>query len=578
MERSQLTGMLLIFLMMMIYLQFFVEQPKPAQDPKKQEQTAFTPQKAEKQTQDNQKILADSAKAIQIFGEFAQSMKGTAQEVVLENQDVKFVFNTQGGRVKQVILKKYLDHHKKPVVLTDEKSAVMTLDLPTLDKKTIDLYQLFYQPSATALKIEKGKSSSITFTATVGDGKQITQTYTLKSGGYLLDYDIKLTGLDNIFNAKANAQFFWLDNLKRFDEDMYQNRYYTTVNFSTADGNFDYLTWPSPDPQRRQVSEKIHWVSFKQRFFTEAIIAKNRNFFQIDIAKTTNEKSETVVKTAQANLQIATQDLLKGKGNFTLYYGPNRYQVLDQTNIDNFSRNVSLGWDIVGFFARYLIIPLFALLENVTSNYGIILILLVLIVKTLLLPLTYRSNKSMAKMKVINDLIKPDLDEFKKKNNLEKAMLTMEEQQKVNVETQRLYQELGTSPLAMLGGCLPLLLQMPIFMAMFFFVPSAIELRQESFLWAHDLSTYDSILNLPFYVWGLGAHISLFTLLMTLSTLALTYYTNQSQPNLQGPTKYMGYIFPVMFMFILNSSPAGLSFYYLVQNVSGSSNSSSDIS
>ena len=174
----------------------------------------------------------------------------------------------------------------------------------------------------------------------------------------------------------------------------------------------------------------------------------------------------------------------------------------------------------------------------------------------------------MAKMKVMNDFLKPELDAFKEKNGLT-GTLSMEDQQKGSQEQMRLYGELGSSPFAAMSGCFPMLLQMPILFAMFMFVPNAIELRQESFLWASDLSTYDSIMDLPFYIPGYGDHISLFTLLMTLSTIAVTYFTNQTQASaaMQGPMKYMGYFMPVIFMFVLNSYPSGLSFYYLVQNV-----------
>ncbi|NJL13143.1 MAG: membrane protein insertase YidC [Microscillaceae bacterium] len=199
-----------------------------------------------------------------------------------------------------------------------------------------------------------------------------------------------------------------------------------------------------------------------------------------------------------------------------------------------------------------------------------LIILMVLIIKTVLLPLTYKSYQSMAKMRVMNELLQPELEKFKAEKGIQgKSMMAMsaEDQRLVNQKQMELYSELGSSPFAAMSGCIPLLLQMPILLALFIFFPNAIELRQEGFLWAHDLSTFDSIFNLPFTIPGYGAHVSLFTLLMTISTIALTYFNNQSQANLQGPMKYMGYFMPVIFMFVLNSYPAGLSFYYLVQNV-----------
>lgn len=560
MDRNQLTALLLMFLMLTIYFQFMVEPPKPPKD--KEKPTPNVAQQIAKQSKETAQILQDSAKTASTFGEFAPLMQGKATTTVLENEKVKITFSSQGGRVQEVILKKYNGLDKKPLILNNEKSTAQTLVVKTLQKQEIDLYSLYYE--ASDIKTEKDKTK-LQFTAKVGEGRKVVQTYTLGKEGYLLDYDIKLEGLDKIINTEAPATFSWQDKMRRFEEDLYQTRYYTTVNFATAQGEFDYLTYPSDDVQERKPETKLHWVSFKQRFFTQAFVAKNKNLSNAHLWKSGADIDE-VIKTVFAKVNIPTADMLAGKAQFTYYYGPNRHQDLNATNIDNFGRNLYLGWDIFGFFAARVVIPIFAILENVTGNYGLILILLVLIIKVLVLPLTYQANKAQAKMSVVNDLTKPDLEDFKKKNELDKSFLTMEEQQKVQQEQMRLSQELGVSPFAALGGCLPMLLQMPIFIAMFLFVPGAIELRGEAFLWAHDLSTYDAVLRFP-YIWGIGSHLSLFTLLMTASTLLLTYYTSQGQAQMQGPNKYIAYIMPVMFIFVLNSSPAGLSFYYLVQNM-----------
>ncbi len=561
MERNQLTGLLLMLLMLTIYFQFMADPPEPKV--KKEQTRVEIAQQIAKKAKESKETLKDSATSARAFGVFAPRMKGGETTVALENPDVKITFSSVGGRVQEVQLKKYKGFDKKTLVLNNSESAAQSFEVKTLDKQTIDLYALRYE--ATEPKTENGKTT-LRFTAKVGDG-QVVQIYTLSKNGYLLDYDLKLEGLDKIINAEANATFNWQDKMRRFDEDLYQTRYYTTINFTTEKGEYDYLTYPSENIEIRKPDSKIHWISFKQRFFTQALIAKNKNFSNAEFVKSGKDTKDDVIKNVEATLQIPTKDLMAGKGNFTYYYGTNQYKTLVDTKIDNFGRNFSLGWDIFGFFAAWMVIPVFSLLEMITSNYGLIIILLVVIFKIAVLPLTYRSNKAMAKMKVVNDLTKPDLDEFKEKNNLKGSFLTMEEQQKVNQEQMRLSQQLGVSPLAAMGGCLPMLLQMPIFIAMFVFVPGAIELRGESFLWAHDLSTYDVIVRFP-YVWGVGSHLSLLTLLMTISTLMLTYYTAQSQPQMQqGPNKYIGYIMPVMFIFVLNSSPAGLSLYYLVQNI-----------
>lgn len=557
MDRNQLTGLLLMFLLLTIYFQFMVEPPKTTTKEQQEKKTLDVAQQIAQKRQEATKSLADSASSVNTFGEFAPLMRGEKATKVLENEQIKITFSTLGGRVQEVMLKKHNGLDKKPLILHNEQSSTQALEVKTLKKQVIDLYSLYYEAS----EISKSK---IQFVAKIAEGQKVVQTYTLTKEG-LLDYDIKFEGLDKILNTEARAVFSWQDKLRRFEEDLYQTRYYTTINYSTAEGEFSYLTYPSEDPQEA-IQPRLHWFSFKQRFFTEALIAKNKNLQNVKLFKSGKDKVDEIIKTVSATAEISTSDILAGKAQFSYYYGTNRYQELVNANVDNFSRNLYLGWDIFGFFAARVVIPIFALLENITSNYGIILILLVLIIKLIVLPLTYQSNKAQAKMMVVNELTKPELDEFKAKNDLNKSFLTMEEQQKVQQEQMRLSQQLGVSPFAALGGCMPMLLQMPIFIAMFLFVPGAIELRGEAFLWAHDLSTYDAIVRFP-YIWGIGAHLSLFTLLMTASTLLLTYYTSQGQASMQGPNKYIAYIMPVMFIFVLNSSPAGLSFYYLVQNL-----------
>jgi len=237
-------------------------------------------------------------------------------------------------------------------------------------------------------------------------------------------------------------------------------------------------------------------------------------------------------------------------GEVSYYFGPNNYKILKNVTPE-FDNNVDMGYIFVSWVNKYIIVNLFHWLENFFDNYGVIIILIVFIIKLFLLPLTYKSYIGMAKMRVI----KPEIDELKEKHG--------EDQTKMQQEQMKLFSQLGVSPIS---GCLPMVLQMPFLLAMFFFFPNSIELRQESFLWAHDLSTYDSIVNLPFTIPFYGDHVSLFTLLMTVSQIAYTHFNNQLT-TAQGPMKNIGYIMPVVFMFVLNSFPAALSFYYFVSNM-----------
>jgi YidC/Oxa1 family membrane protein insertase len=294
----------------------------------------------------------------------------------------------------------------------------------------------------------------------------------------------------------------------------------------------------------------VTWVSIKQKFFLSSIIAKN-NFAGAELATATPEGDSSIVEEESMKLFIAKAQLIEGKTNFKFYTGPNDYQEIDVV-AEKFEKNVYLGWPPVFWINKFVIFPVFHFLTKFIGNYGLIIIILVILLKLVLAPLSYKSYLSMAKMKVL----KPDLDVIKEKHG--------DDMTKVQQEQLKLYQQVGVNPIS---GCIPVLLQMPILFAMFYLFPASIELRQQPFLWAEDLSTYDSIIQLPFVIpFGVGSHLSLFTLLMTVSTLIYTWQNNQLS-SVQGPMKSMSYIMPVIFFFVLNSFSAGLTFYYFVSNL-----------
>jgi YidC/Oxa1 family membrane protein insertase len=297
------------------------------------------------------------------------------------------------------------------------------------------------------------------------------------------------------------------------------------------------------------IAEPLKWTAIRQKFFISAIIAKN-SFAGGELSISADAPDSSTVKDARLKLFIPKADVVANKSRFTYFFGPNDYEILGDVT-EGFSRNLPLGWPPVIWVNQFLIIPIFNFLQNYIGNYGIIIVLLVLFVKLLLTPLSYSSYMGMAKMK----LLKPELDAIKEKNGDNMAQ-TQQDQLK-------LYQQAGVNPFS---GCIPLVLQMPILFAMFYFFPVSIQLRQKSFLWADDLSTYDSIMNLPFTIPFYGDHVSLFVLLMTASTLVYTWQNNQIS-SVQGPMKSMSYIMPVIFMFVLNNFSAGLSFYYFVSNL-----------
>jgi YidC/Oxa1 family membrane protein insertase len=291
----------------------------------------------------------------------------------------------------------------------------------------------------------------------------------------------------------------------------------------------------------------VKWASIKQKFFLTSIIGENTTFTNGELSTIAVDPNDSaVVEQVKLKLNLPKASLAKG-ANLKYYIGPNDYQIIGDV-AEKFNRNVYLGWPPVYWINKFVIFPVFHFLTKFLSNYGLIIIVLVLLLRLVLAPLSYRSYLSMAKMKVL----KPELDEIKEKNGDDMA--------KVQQEQLKLYQQVGVNPIS---GCIPVLLQMPILFAMFYLFPASIELRQQPFLWAEDLSTYDSLIQLPFIVPFLGSHISLFTLIMTMSTLAYTWQNNQLS-SVTGPMKTMSYVMPLIFFFMLNRFSAGLTFYYTV--------------
>ncbi|MDX5437204.1 MAG: membrane protein insertase YidC, partial [Pontibacter sp.] len=350
--------------------------------------------------------------------------------------------------------------------------------------------------------------------------------------------------------AGSNLTFTWSDKLKQLERDLKQNRSKSTINYATVEDGFDKLSI-SETEEKLTVEEPLKWVANKQNFFTAGIIAGDQ-FSGATMTATVDPADTSVVKTLASQILIPAKDVVSGNGGeFMFYFGPNDYKILKHIGND-FDSNLDLGWGIFSYVNKWLIIPAFDFLENYIGSYGIIIMLLVLYIKTILFPLTYKSYVSMAKMKVL----KPEIDAIKERND--------GDMQKTQMETMKLYQEMGVNPLS---GCIPMLLQIPILFAMFNFFPNSIELRQEPFLWATDLSTYDVFAMLPFTIPFYGNHVSMFTLLMTASTILYTWSNNQINSSMQGPMKFYSYLMPVIFMFVLNSFPAGLSFYYFVSNL-----------
>jgi YidC/Oxa1 family membrane protein insertase len=333
--------------------------------------------------------------------------------------------------------------------------------------------------------------------------------------------------------------------MSKFGEDTYTN-----ITYKFFENEVDNLSKSKSDEEN--LNTRLKWISFKQLFFNSTIIA-DESFTNAQIRQTKYDGNPKYLFNFYADIAIPYERQQNETAGMQFYFGPNHYQTLEQYDIE-LESNVYLGYVIVSWVNKYLIIPIFNFLRKYIDNFGLIIFLLTIFIKTILFPFTYKSYMSQAKMRVL----KPEIDELSAKFGPDKVM---EKQQ----ATMALYKKAGVNPM---GGCLPMLLQFPILIAMFFFFPTSIELRQESFLWATDLSTYDSILDLPFTIPFYGDHVSLFCLLMTITTIVSTSMNQQAMSSQSMPgMKTMMYLMPVMFLFILNSYSSGLSYYYFLANV-----------
>lgn len=547
MDRNQLIGILLILAMLVGY-QFLVPKPEPEQK-KPAQTTKVTKPTTSSAIAGTSTQPLDSAAARAQFGAFASAATGQERAIVLENKDVKLTFSTLGGRVKEVLLKNYKTYDGKPLVLIDGRRSQTSLELPTTTGK-VDLHKVYYQTDAQSGSVS-GSPRQVTFRAEIAPGQAVEQVYTMPAEGYTLDYDLRLNGLSNLGNG--DVRFLWQDQMPQFENDLKNNRIAATINYLSAEEEFDHLA-ESESSDEKVLEEPIQWFSIKHKYFLSSFISKNAPLNKATFRTLVDPNDTQTVKTAVADVSLPMADVRAGKGQYRFYYGPNDFQVIKEGIAPEFDQNVYLGYSILKPINKYFFVPMFNLFEKFISNYGLLIVLLVVFVKLLLTPLTYKSYVSMAKMRVLA----PELNEIR-----EKAGDDMTKQQQ---EQMKLYQQVGVSPLS---GCVPVLATMPILLALFQLFPNLIELRGKSFLWAPDLSTYDAFINFGTTLPFIGGHLSLFTVLMTLSSIAYAYYNNQTTPQQPGPVnmKALSYIFPVMFMFVLNSFPAGLTWYYFVSNV-----------
>jgi YidC/Oxa1 family membrane protein insertase len=478
------------------------------------------------------------------------------QKISLENDVFKAEINSKGGQFEKIELKKYNSYDNfivdksLPMMIyggAESNSNNLQFKVNNIIFNTKDLN---FTPSTLAGKSSGKTPFELNLKASSPIGL-IEKTISFIGDSYEIKESYKLNDLNL---ANAELKYSWTNQLNKLENNALENRKAAQINYFDKEQEFDDVGFSSPTSASDNSEIPVKWFSFKQKYFTSGVIAENFLFenttFKLD--SPIDEKSE-LVKTGVVEALINTKDIKNNSLDFKYYFGPNDLNILNKVGND-FQKNLYLGYDIVKPFNKYLFVPLFNWVESFITNYGLLIIIVVLIIKLAVTPLIYKSYVSSAKMRIMA----PEINAIKEKIG--------DDTVKVQQETMKLYQQVGVSPLS---GCVPMLLQMPILMSVFFLFPNMLMFRQKAFLWAKDLSTYDAPISWATDLPIIGNHISLFVVLMTISSLAFTYYNNQITPDQPGPIdmKKISYVMPLIFFFVLNSFPAALSFYYLVSNV-----------
>ncbi len=507
--------------------------------------------------QKNQIVIPDSTTEIsdsvkvelekQKFGDFASASQGVEQILTLENNLVKVSLSSKGGKIKSVQLKDYKTWDGRPLYLMNNDSNVFNLSL-SAQNRIINTEELYFTASGTA-----GSKNSVNLRLPAGDKKYIEFAYSLPENSYMVNYQVNVVGLEDVI--AQNSSFInvdWKDIVTQQEKSITNERAATSIHYRFTDEEVDYIS--ETKNEKKDLKTRVQWIAFKQQFFSAVLISDQSGFESPTVETKSDENSKQIVKEMTAAFSLPYDRKPVQTYNMQFYFGPNNYQDLKKIDNLHLEKLIPLGWGIFGWVNRFLVIPTFHFLDGFNMNYGLIILILTILVRIIILPLTYGSFKSQAKMKVLS----PEMAEINEKFGSD----PMKKQQ----ETMALYRKAGVNPL---GGCIPGLLQLPILIAMFRFFPSSIELRQQSFLWAHDLSTYDSILDLPFHIPAYGSHVSLFTLLMTVSTIIYTKMNMQMTAATNPQMKWMMYLMPILFLGFFNNQSAGLSYYYFLSNVIG---------
>ena len=575
MDKRSIFAYILIGLVLITYFHF--SQPSAEQIQAQKELAEAT---RREELRKDSTVKADEAKFLSQIDDnsslFYNVLKGENKNVTIQNEKIKVDISTYGGRIASVSLKDYEDQNGENVVIFDSKDKINVTEA-NKELNGSNTINFFFKSNLADRNIN---TNELFFTPVNATDSSVVMRLDFKKGGRYIDFEYSLLGNSQMVNLNVTAHnmndiisgneanITWKQFIRQLEPGYEFEQRFSSATYKPVDDDSDYLSQMADKSEK--VEEPLKWLAYKNQFFSSIMIA-GESFTDADIKSETIQKGKGLLKRCTSTMKTPFDPTGAEPTKLQFYFGPNKFDVLKESNalvINNdkdpdLQEIIYFGWPIVRWINRFFVMPLFDLLSGFGLNMGLVLILLTLIVKAVVYPFTKKSYISSAKMRAL----KPYIDEINAKYTKKEDALKKQQ------ETMALYQKFGASPM---GGCLPMLIQMPIFIALYNFVPNAIALRQQSFLWAHDLSSFDSLISWDTYIWPIGDHVSIFCLLFCLTQIINTYYTSKMQPSMGGSPemeqqqkmmRWMMYIMPVMFFFIFNEYSSGLNFYYFVSTL-----------
>jgi len=542
MDRNTFTGLFLIMIILAGSFYFF--RPSEAEIKKAKEterldslkKAGVTP--VQKDTTKAATIANSAVDSSALKGPFGTALTGAEANTVLENENLLITLSNKGGKITSVEVKGQKTFSGKPLILFAGSENKFGLSLNAAGK-VINTNDLYFTSTKTG--------TTVTMRANYDANAYVEYVYDLKPLSNKVAFNVNLVGLQQVI-AGNTIGLNWSTILLQQEKSIDSEHRYSAPYYKYLDGDVNHLS-VAKDEKEELSKGKIQWFSFKQHFFSASLISKQA--FEKGSLEVKIPTAPGQVKFYDANMQLPYTHTANQAYEMEFYFGTNKFSALKAQGYD-LEKQVDLGYWPLKYINRFIVLPVFNFLNSFNWNYGLIILVLTILLKLALSPLTYKSYLSMAKMRVL----KPEMDEIKAKVGEDNPTLVQQEYLK-------LYKKAGVNPL---GGCLPMVLQLPLVMAFFFFFPNLFELRGESFLWMKDLSTYDEFIRFGVKIPFIGDHLSLMCVLMTVSTLIMTYFNNQVS-GATGQMKYIGYIMPIIFLGVLNSYPAGLNYYYFLANL-----------